>query len=95
MKIVMNVKGNLYFKKKSVLNGHTQDVKMVKWDPIKPILYSASYDNTIKVWIEEVDDWYCISTLTGHSSTVWSIDLNLKGDLLLSGSEDKTGKIKK
>lgn len=33
----------------SVLNGHTQDVKMVVWHPSFDILVSTSYDNSIKV----------------------------------------------
>ena len=33
----------------SVLNGHTQDVKMLVWHPYLDILVSTSYDNTIKV----------------------------------------------
>ncbi len=33
----------------SVLNGHSQDVKMVTWHPSRDILVSASYDNSIKV----------------------------------------------
>lgn len=33
----------------SVLNGHTQDVKMVVWHPSLDILVSTSYDNSIKV----------------------------------------------
>lgn len=33
----------------SVLNGHTQDVKMLVWHPSVDILVSTSYDNTIKV----------------------------------------------
>jgi WD40 repeat protein len=32
-----------------VLQGHTQDVKMVQWHPILDILVSVSYDNTIRV----------------------------------------------
>lgn len=33
----------------SVLQGHTQDVKMVKWHPTMDVLFSCSYDNTVKV----------------------------------------------
>ena len=33
----------------AVLNGHTQDVKMVQWHPTMDVLFSCSYDNTIKV----------------------------------------------
>lgn len=33
----------------SVLQGHTQDVKMVQWHPSTDVLFSCSYDNSIKV----------------------------------------------
>lgn len=33
----------------SVLQGHAQDVKMVQWHPTMDVLFSCSYDNTIKV----------------------------------------------
>lgn len=33
----------------AVLQGHTQDVKMVQWHPSADVLFSCSYDNTVKV----------------------------------------------
>ena len=33
----------------SVLQGHSQDVKMVLWHPTLDVLFSCSYDNTVKV----------------------------------------------
>ncbi|KAK8632485.1 hypothetical protein V6N13_072876 [Hibiscus sabdariffa] len=52
-----------------VLQGHTQDVKMVRWHPTMDVLFSCSYDNTIKVWWSEDDDgdWSYVQTL-GESS---------------------------
>ena len=32
-----------------VLEGHTEDVKMVQWHPFFDVLVSVSYDNTIRV----------------------------------------------
>jgi len=45
---------------------------MVKWHPVEDILFSASYDNKIKVWKHDStqDDWVCIKTLGDHSDTV-------------------------
>lgn len=74
----------------SVLNGHTQDVKMVRWHPSKEHLFSASYDNTIRVWTEDVDDWYCSDIMRAHHSTVWSIAFNDKGTHLVSSSDDQS-----
>ncbi|PUZ68988.1 hypothetical protein GQ55_2G072600 [Panicum hallii var. hallii] len=83
----------------SVLQGHTQDVKMVQWHPLLDILVSVSYDNTIRVWADDGDDeWHCVQTLTeanncGHSSTVWAVSFNHKGDRMVTCSDDRTLKI--
>lgn len=59
----------------SVLEGHTQDVKFVKWHPKEcNILFSCSYDDSIRVWHEYNDDWYCSSTLEGCG------DVDTEGD---------------
>ncbi len=75
----------------SVASGHTQDVKFVKWHPEKNILYSASYDDTIKCWKFEdaVDDFICSYTIEGHESTVWSLDFDRTGRYMVSCGEDK------
>ncbi|XP_060201256.1 protein CIA1-like isoform X3 [Lycium barbarum] len=65
----------------SVLHGHTEDVKMVQWH--QDMLFSCSYDNTIKVWEEILDngDWACIQTL-GESDRTHACTL--------SGYHDRT-----
>ena len=58
------------------------------------ILASCSYDDTIKLYIDDPsDDWFCFSTLEGHASTVWSIAWSPKGNYLASASDDKTVRI--
>ena len=76
----------------SVLNGHTQDVKICRFHPTDGSLISASYDNTLKVWREEDDDWYCTETLQAHSSTVWTIafDPTSNGNRMASASDDRS-----
>ena len=77
----------------SVLSAHTQDVKHVIWHPNKEIMASCSYDNTIKLFKEEIDDWTCFATLESHDSTVWKICFDSTGTRLVSVSDDKTVKI--
>lgn len=73
----------------TVLNGHTQDVKYLTFHPQLPsVLFSCSYDDSIKVWKEEADDWYCAETISGHASTVWGLSLDAKGTRLVSSSAD-------
>ena len=54
----------------AVLQGHDGDVKSIcfgpshgQWGEGEEVLFSASYDNTVKVWAEESGDWYCAATL--------------------------------
>jgi len=65
----------------------------VAWIPGTQILASCSYDDTIKFWIQEDDDWTCVSTLTGHESTVWCIDFTPDGKFMASVSDDLTVRI--
>ncbi|THH12791.1 hypothetical protein EW146_g7362 [Bondarzewia mesenterica] len=77
-----------------VLMEHTQDVKAVAWHPKEEILASASYDDTIKLYLDDPsDDWFCFGTLGGHTSTVWSIAWSPDGRYLASASDDRTIRI--
>jgi len=76
----------------SVLQGHSGDVKSIHWHPKhKDMLFSCSYDNTIKVWGRQEDDWDCLHTLKGHESTVWTLCFDPSGrDAFITCSADKT-----
>jgi len=57
-------------------------------------LASGSYDDTIKLYVDDPsDDWYCFTTLKGHDSTVWSLSWSPCGRYLASASDDKTVRI--
>jgi WD40 repeat protein len=72
------------------LEGHSQDVKFIRWHPSSSILISASYDDTIKVWAEDNDDFFCAQTITGHLSTVWGLSFHTDGQKFVSCSDDKS-----
>jgi WD40 repeat protein len=44
----------------------SQDVKALAWHPSGELLASCSYDNTIKLWINDGDEWVCAQTLGGE-----------------------------
>jgi WD40 repeat protein len=80
----------------AILSGHQGDVKRICFHPNEDLLASASYDDTIRLWCRDptIQDWVCISTLTGHSNTVWDCKFihnpNTGQDLLISCSQDLT-----
>lgn len=61
--------------------------------PLPQLLASASYDDTVKLYREEEDDWVCCATLEGHESTVWSLAFDPSGQRLASCSDDRTVRI--
>ena len=62
----------------AILQGHTQDVKSVKFSPHDShMLVSVSYDDSIKIWRStSSDDWELSETLRGHIGTVWDVSFN-------------------
>ncbi|NWU30393.1 CIAO1 protein, partial [Dyaphorophyia castanea] len=54
------------------------------------LLASASYDDTVRLYREEEDDWVCCATLEGHESTVWAVAWERSGQRLVSCSDDRT-----
>ena len=68
-------------------------MKFVKWKPNSQILFSCSYDDTIRAWEQEDDDWICVQTLKGHQSTVWALDFTPDGNFMLSVSDDNSIKL--
>lgn len=77
----------------AILQSHTQDVKMVRWHPAQDVLFSCSYDDTVKIWGQDGDDWDCKETLHGHDSTVWAIAFNATGSRFVTCSEDTTMRV--
>eukprot|EP00913_Durusdinium_trenchii_P005754 g5368.t1 len=74
----------------ALLHSFLQDVKSVRWHPEQDVLFSCSYDDTIKVWGPDGDDWCCKETLPGHDSTVWSMSFDSTGSHFVSCSDDRT-----
>lgn len=74
----------------ALLQSHTQDVKNVKWHPEQDVLFTCSYDDTVKIWGPDGDDWSCMETLSGHKSTVWCLAFDPCGSRFATCSDDRT-----
>jgi cytosolic iron-sulfur protein assembly protein CIAO1 len=70
-----------------------KDVKKVKWFPGSYCVLSAGYDDTIRIWEKEDDDWICVNVLNGHTSTVWDLDIHPEGKVIATVSDDQTIKL--
>ena len=55
---------------------------------VQELLASCSYDDTIKLWGGDGDDWSCLNTLKGHTGTVWQCSFDTAGNALASCSDD-------
>jgi WD40 repeat protein len=70
---------------------HADTVRYLVLDESSDRLYSASWDETIKIW--DLHTLTCIRTLEGHSGWIDSLCLSLTSNRLYSGSWDNTIKV--
>lgn len=73
------------------LEGHSDAVLSVAFDPPGEMLASGSLDRTVKLW--GTQSGKLLRTLEGHKERVWSVAFDPQGVALASGSTDKTVKI--
>lgn len=68
--------------------GHKSQVNDVKVNPKGNTIVSCSHDNTIRLWNNTVEGHSQV--IKKHTSSVRSLSISHNGELLLSGSNDKT-----
>ena len=66
---------------------HRDNVRAIALSPNGAMLYSGSWDNTIKVWrVDGSGGGSCVGTLEGHTDVVHALALSTDGAMLYSGS---------
>ena len=71
-----------------MLAGHTAPVLSLALSPDGTLLYSGSYDQTIRVW--STADWHCLRVLKGHGGGVRALAVAPDGSALYSAAADNT-----
>lgn len=69
--------------------GHARGINQVCWNPLSPLLATASDDKTLRVW--DAISGEALLELRGHNSFVFSVDQSI--NMLVSGSFDETVKL--
>ncbi|EFN54964.1 hypothetical protein CHLNCDRAFT_13365, partial [Chlorella variabilis] len=70
------------------LVGHTESVLSLALSPAGDLLFSGSYDQTIRVW--RTTDWHCLRVLKGHGGGVRALAVAPDGGMLYSAAADNT-----
>lgn len=73
------------------LEGHTDYIKSISFNPDGNKLISASRDHTIRVW--DIESGRCIKTIKSHLDSVNSASYSPNGRQIVSASDDKTIRI--
>ena len=71
-----------------VENGHRAGVLAMAWSPDGALLFTGSYDKTIRVW--ETKRWTCCKVLKGHGGGIRGLCTSADGRTLFSAAADNT-----
>lgn len=80
--------GNLF----ATLVGHLRGISDLSWCPDSKHLVSVSDDKSVRVW-DAIITQKVVRILRGHTHYATSVDVNKKGNLIVSGSSDENLKI--
>jgi len=69
--------------------GHTRGINDLAWNPVSPLLASASDDKTVRLW--DVDTGESLVEFRGHENYVFCVDQHHA--MVVSGSFDETVKL--
>ncbi|BAU43274.1 NB-ARC domain-containing protein [Leptolyngbya sp. O-77] len=71
-----------------MLEGHTQGIRAIAYEPSQNLLATGSDDTTVKLW--NLETGQCLRTLKGHRHWIRAVALSPTQPLLASASNDQT-----
>ena len=80
----------------SILQRHSGDVKFVIWHPDHELLLSGGYDNALRLYYYDGDDWVSAQDIEGaHGSTIWSGAFDSTGKYLVTVCAEHIVKVRR
>jgi WD40 repeat protein len=76
---------------KRTLSGHSWDVTALAFSSEPEILFSGSWDKTVKLW--QLSTGREILALAGHTDSVTCVAIATDGTAIATGSKDRTIKV--
>lgn len=74
-----------------VLEGHSDEISRVTFNPKGTLILTASKDCTARVWDRSTGD--CLQVLEGHDDEIFSCAFNYGGRTIITGSKDNSCRI--
>ena len=79
------------FKVVSPIVGHNDNISTLVFNEQKGLLFSGSFDGTIKVWDPRINSKNVATLTEGKGNMIWDMSVSKEGDLIVYTGEENTG----
>ena len=71
--------------------GHKDNISTLVFNEQKGLLFSGSFDGTIKVWDPRINSKNVATFSEGKANMIWDMSVSKEGDLIVYTGEESTG----